>query len=99
MPSEKGMVDLEKLLQHLAGRDVTSLLVEGGGILLGSMFDLGLVDKVAAFIAPVIIGGGKAPTPVAGKGVDMVAEAVKLDRVSLTTLGDNIMVTGYVVKQ
>jgi diaminohydroxyphosphoribosylaminopyrimidine deaminase/5-amino-6-(5-phosphoribosylamino)uracil reductase len=99
LPSEKGMVDLEKLLRYLAERDVTSLLVEGGGILLGSMFDLGLVDKVAAFIAPVIIGGGTAPTPVAGRGVDTVAEAIKLDRVSLTTLGDNIMVTGYVVKE
>ena len=99
LPSEKGMVDLEKLLQHLAGRGVTSLLVEGGGILLGSMFDLRLVDKVAAFIAPVIIGGGTAPTPVAGRGVEMVAEAIKLDRVSLTTLGDNVMITGYVVKE
>jgi diaminohydroxyphosphoribosylaminopyrimidine deaminase/5-amino-6-(5-phosphoribosylamino)uracil reductase len=93
------MVDLEKLLQHLAGREVTSLLVEGGGILLGSMFDLEVVDLVAAFIAPVILGGGTAPTRVGGRGVEMVAEAVKLDRVSLTTLGDNVMITGYIVRE
>lgn len=99
LPSAGGLVDLEGLLKYLASRDVTSVLVEGGGILLGSLFDLGLVDKVVCFIAPIIIGGQEAKTPVAGKGVDRVADSIKLERISLTRLGDNLMVTGYVIKE
>jgi len=56
LPSEEGLVDLERLLKTLGEREITSVLVEGGGILLGSLFDYGLVDKVVAFIAPIIIG-------------------------------------------
>ena len=71
LPSTEGFIDLEKLLQELGGRKITSVLVEGGSMLLGSMFDLGLVDKVVVFIAPIIIGGEKARTAVAGRGVDL----------------------------
>lgn len=94
--SEEGMVDLEKLLRELGRRDITSVLVEGGGILLGSLFDWGLVDKVIAFIAPLIIGGRDARTPVAGQGIEKLADCLKLERVKLETLGDDLVVTGYV---
>jgi len=90
-------VDLEKLLMALGEREVTSVLVEGGGVLLGSLFDLGLVDKVIAFIAPVIIGGAEAKTAVAGRGVDKVADSFRLERVKVEKLGDDLMVSGYVV--
>lgn len=91
------MVDLEKLLGALGEREVTSVLVEGGGVLLGSLFDHGLVDKVIAFIAPVIIGGAEAKTAVAGRGVDKVADSFRLERVKVEKLGDDLMVSGYVV--
>jgi len=91
------MVDLEKLLGALGEREITSVLVEGGGVLLGSLFDLGLVDKVIAFIAPVIIGGAEAKTAVAGRGVDKVADSFRLERVKVEKLGDDLMVSGYVV--
>ncbi|MDP7525217.1 MAG: bifunctional diaminohydroxyphosphoribosylaminopyrimidine deaminase/5-amino-6-(5-phosphoribosylamino)uracil reductase RibD, partial [Dehalococcoidales bacterium] len=65
LPSQDGMLDLKSLLEALGERDVTSVLVEGGGILLGSLFDYGLVDKVIAFVSPVIIGGEESKTPVA----------------------------------
>jgi diaminohydroxyphosphoribosylaminopyrimidine deaminase/5-amino-6-(5-phosphoribosylamino)uracil reductase len=90
-------VDLEKLLMALGEREVTSVLVEGGGVLLGSLFDLGLVDKVIAFIAPIIIGGAEAKTAVAGRGVDKVADSFRLERVKVEKLGDDLMVSGYVV--
>lgn len=96
LPSQQGLVDLEKLLKALGERQITSILVEGGGILLGSLFDRGLVDKVIAFIAPIIIGGKEAKTAIGGEGVDNVVNAFRLDRVSVKKLGQDLMVSGYI---
>jgi len=96
LPSVAGLVDLEKLLKALGEREITSVLVEGGGILLGSLFDCGLVDKVIAFIAPVIIGGSEAKTAVGGKGVDKVTNSLRLEHVSVERFGEDLMVSGYV---
>ncbi len=96
LPSEGGLVDLEKLLKALGEWGITSILVEGGGILLGSLFDCKLVDKVIAFIALIIIGGKEAKTVVSGKGVNKVVDSLKLERVSLEKLGEDLMVSGYV---
>ncbi len=96
LPSEEGRVDVKKLLKTLGEREITSVLVEGGGTLLGSLFDHRLVDKVVAFIAPIIIGGKEAKTAVAGKGVDKVVDSIRLERDSLEKFGDDLMVSGYV---
>jgi len=96
LPSAEGQVDLEKLLKTLGEREITSVLVEGGGILLGSLFDRGLVDKVIAFIAPIIIGGEEAKTPVVGKGVDKIVDSLRLERIRVERFGDELMVSGYV---
>ena len=96
LPLAGGLVDLERLLKALGEREITSVLVEGGGILLGSLFDHGLVDKVVAFIAPIIIGGAEAKAAVTGEGVDKVFDAVKLERVNVEKLGEDLMVSGYV---
>jgi len=99
LPAAEGHVDLGKLLEELGKRQITSILVEGGGILLGSLFDQGLVDKVIAFIAPVIIGGAEAKTAVAGRGVDQVAESFRLEGMRVEKLGDDLMVSGYVASK
>jgi len=96
LPTAEGLVDLEGLLRALGEREITSVLVEGGGILFGSLFDQGLVDKVIAFIAPIIIGGAEAKTAVAGRGVDKVADSFRLEQVRVEKLGDDLMVSGYV---
>ena len=96
LPSAGGLVDLEKLLKTLGEREITSVLVEGGGILLGSLFDCGLVDKVIAFIAPIIIGGKEAKAAVGGKGVDKVVNSIKLEHIKLEKLGEDLMISGYV---
>lgn len=96
LPAEEGMIDLTSLLRSLSQRQITSVLVEGGGSVLGSLFDNKLVDKVIAFIAPIVIGGTEARTAVAGKGVDRVAEALRLERVHVERFGDDIMLSGYV---
>jgi diaminohydroxyphosphoribosylaminopyrimidine deaminase/5-amino-6-(5-phosphoribosylamino)uracil reductase len=96
-PEEAKKVDLELLLRDLGKQEITSVMVEGGGILLGSLFDKGLVDKVIAFIAPIIIGGAKAKT-VAGEGVNKVTDSFHLERVKMGRLGDDLVVSGYIAK-
>jgi diaminohydroxyphosphoribosylaminopyrimidine deaminase/5-amino-6-(5-phosphoribosylamino)uracil reductase len=96
LPSTRaGRVDLCALLETLGARGVVSLLVEGGGTLLGSLFDLGLVDKVAAFVAPVIIGGSSAPSPVGGKGSEVMSQALRLSQVKTRQIGEDMLVLGY----
>ena len=95
-PLRGGHIDLERLIEFLAKeRDVTSIMVEGGGTLLGSLFDLGLIDKVVAFVAPTVIGGANAPSPVGGAGVEMMADALQLERVRWKRLGRDMLITGY----
>ena len=95
IPAQDGSVDMAELLRLLGQRDKTSVLVEGGGTLLGSLFDRGLVDKVVAFIAPTIVGGGESPSPVAGTGVETVADAATLHRVSVQQFDRDVAIIGY----
>jgi diaminohydroxyphosphoribosylaminopyrimidine deaminase/5-amino-6-(5-phosphoribosylamino)uracil reductase len=96
LPAKDDLVNLEELLRALGEREITSVLVEGGGTLLGSLFDLGLVDKVIAFISPLVIGGREAKTAVGGVGVSHVAQGLRLTRVRVEQFGEDIMVSGYV---
>jgi len=91
-----GRVSLPPLLSHLGERGVLTLLVEGGGVLHGSFFDQGLVDKLHAVLAPLIIGAQGAATAVAGKGAERMADAIRLRDVTVERLGEDILVTGYV---
>jgi diaminohydroxyphosphoribosylaminopyrimidine deaminase/5-amino-6-(5-phosphoribosylamino)uracil reductase len=92
----EGLVNLEELIRELGRRELTSVLVEGGGTLLGSFFEQGLVDKVIVFIAPLIIGGKEAKLAVGGKGAERIAQALRLSRVKVERCGDDAMIVGYV---
>ncbi len=95
VPAADGRIDLEEMMRLLGRREITSLLVEGGGTLLGSLFDLGLVDKVVAFVSPTIVGGVDALSPVGGKGFDRMADALRLDRVKWRRFGRDLAIIGY----
>ena len=95
VPSYNGKVALKPLLKELGSRDIVHLLVEGGGTLLASFIQQKLVDKILAFIAPLIIGGGEAPTPVNGKGVSLLSQSLRLEKIEVERVGDDILVTGY----
>jgi len=96
LPISDWMVDLKALMQELGTREITSVLAEGGSTLFGSVFEQGLVDKVIAFVAPIIIGGVEAKAAVGGEGAEKIAQALRLNRVSIERLGDDVMVCGYV---
>ena len=89
-------VDLEELMHALAEWEITSVLVEGGGTIHFSLLRAGLVDKVYAFIAPKIIGGSCALSAVEGAGFAKLSEAVELNDFTATTLGEDILISGYV---
>ena len=90
-----GLVDPDALLQALGARGIVSLLVEGGGTLLGALFDRRLVDKVAVFISPTIVGGRSAPSPVGGEGVELMSQATVLRGVSIKQIEEDVLVVGY----
>ena len=95
LPAAGGRVAIGPLLELLGReRGAVSLLVEGGGEVHGAFFDAGLVDKVQAVIAPMLIGGD-AQTAVRGKGAERMADAVRLERVSVERLGSDLLMTGY----
>jgi diaminohydroxyphosphoribosylaminopyrimidine deaminase/5-amino-6-(5-phosphoribosylamino)uracil reductase len=71
--------DLSGLMGELGRRRCTNVLVEGGAGVLGAFFDAGLVDEVEAFVAPVVIGGESARSPVGGAGVEKIGEGRRLD--------------------
>lgn len=91
-----GQVNLRDALKKLAGLEITNILVEGGGTLIGSLFDEKLVDKVMFFISPKIIGGKDAISAVMGNGVSRIDRAVRLKDVIMRRLGEDFLVEGYV---
>ena len=73
-----GKPDVHALLGELGRRRLTNLLVEGGSGVLGSFLDAKLIDEVHVFLAPRMVGGATARTPVGGVGVETIAQALTL---------------------
>lgn len=89
-------VDLKILMRELAKREITSILVEGGGKIHFSMLESDLVDKIYAFIAPKIIGGEKTLTSVEGMGFSRLSEAISLKNFTAEKIGEDFLLSGYV---
>ena len=95
---ENDKVDIEKLLDILGQQNICSILVEGGATLNGSFVAKKLVDKVYFFIAPKIVGGKEAKTPVAGTGILNLQEALALKDIQIEKLEEDILIIGRVDK-
>lgn len=89
--------DLDSVLQNLRGRDIQSILVEGGSAIAGSFVDARLVDKVTLILAPLIVGGDKAPVAIEGIGAESLAGTLKIRDVTVRRLGEDIELEGYPV--
>ena len=87
-------VALRPLCEELARRGILSVLIEGGGTVNAAALAEGLVDKVIALVAPGVIGGEQAPTPVDGPG--LVAGVLALRDLRVWPLGDDVAIEGYV---
>jgi len=98
VPGGSGGLDIRLLMRELAKREVTSVLIEGGGTTHASAFEAGIVDKVIFFVAPKIIGGRDAVTAVEGEGIPRMDDAVILDRMSAHPVGQDLLIEAYVRK-
>lgn len=91
-----GQINLKAALKKLAQLEISNILVEGGGTLIGSLFDEGLVDKILFFVSLKIIGGKEAISSVMGRGVGRIDRAIKLKEIKLKRIGEDFLVEGYV---
>ena len=95
--SRDGRVDPADLCARLFALDVTGVLLEGGSELNGAFIEAGLVDRVAIFIAPLLIGGATAPTAVGGHG-RLLSEAIRLHSLEARPVGPDWLIEGDVVR-
>jgi diaminohydroxyphosphoribosylaminopyrimidine deaminase / 5-amino-6-(5-phosphoribosylamino)uracil reductase len=95
-PSQCGRVSFQSVLAELGRRGVNSLMVEGGAGVIGSLADEELIDRITAFIAPVVIGGTGALSPVGGAGAEHPDRALRLVDVETRQVGRDVCLTGYV---
>ncbi|MCU0539824.1 MAG: bifunctional diaminohydroxyphosphoribosylaminopyrimidine deaminase/5-amino-6-(5-phosphoribosylamino)uracil reductase RibD, partial [Desulfobacterales bacterium] len=94
-PTRGGRIDLDRLMEGLGGRGITSVLIEGGSRVLGSAFREGIVDKAFFFIAPLITGGDDGIPICRGEGVDRMQECLRLTRIRTQRFGDDLLIEGY----
>jgi diaminohydroxyphosphoribosylaminopyrimidine deaminase/5-amino-6-(5-phosphoribosylamino)uracil reductase len=94
LPARAGRVPIRALLAHLAARDVQSVLVEGGAEIHGAFIAAGLVDRVAFFLAPRLLGGGLSIAAGAGRPV---ADALVLGQSRLRRLGSDLLIEADVI--
>ncbi len=89
---------LTELVQRAGAEKIDSILLESGGTLSEALLSEGLIDEVVAFVAPKIIGGKSARTPVEGEGVTLMSEAIELEDQIVETVGGDVMISGLVKK-
>lgn len=91
LPGHQGHIDIQALMEALGQREIDSVLVEGGGTLNDSLLRTGLVKKVYCYIAPKLLGGREAKTPVEGQGFPSPEEGVRMGRPQVTLLEHDVL--------
>ncbi len=93
VPRTREGLDLRRLLNALRRREVTNVLVEGGGAVLGAFMDAGLADEARIFVAPRLIGGRAAPGPLGGRGPARLADLIGGRLASVCPCGSDVCYT------
>ncbi|NLC58882.1 MAG: bifunctional diaminohydroxyphosphoribosylaminopyrimidine deaminase/5-amino-6-(5-phosphoribosylamino)uracil reductase RibD [Armatimonadetes bacterium] len=96
LPEMDGRVSLDAAFRELGARGVMSVLLEGGGTVAAAALAAGVIDRVLFFLAPRLVGGREAPTPVEGLGVATMAEALRLERLRVRRVGEDLAVEAHV---
>ena len=87
-----GRVDINDLMVKLGEKGIDSLLLEGGSCLNAAFLEAGCVDEVYAFIAPKIIGGEHSKSPIGGKGIELMKDAITFDKVEIEQIENDILI-------
>jgi len=95
--SKYGIIDFKEIMTKLFKKSIYSVLIEGGGITNAYALNSGIVDEIFIFIAPKIIGGKDAPTPVEGPGIKKLSEAIHLNKITVKSFGDDILINGKIL--
>ena len=91
-----GHVDINDLMIKLGQMGIDSLLLEGGSCLNAAFLEAGCVDEVYAFIAPKIIGGEHSKSPIGGKGIELMKDAITFDKVEIEQIENDILIKGRI---
>ena len=94
--SEDNRVDLNDLMNQLGAMGIDSILLEGGATLNDAALRAGIVQEVVTYIAPKMIGGAAAPTPVGGIGVEHLQDAYQLGQMKVSAIGEDIKISAYI---
>jgi diaminohydroxyphosphoribosylaminopyrimidine deaminase/5-amino-6-(5-phosphoribosylamino)uracil reductase len=89
-------IDFRDIISALGRKGIDSLYIEGGSEVLASAFESRVINKVYAAVAPKIIGGRNAVTPVGGQGIEKMRDAIVLKRVSHEIIGEDVIIKGYI---
>lgn len=93
-----GHVDLTDLLEQLGKQNILSVLCEAGALLNTALLEANLVDRLALFLAPKLIGGQAAPGLLQGKGVALLTDAHRLTKLRITPVGEDLLLEGTLSK-
>lgn len=85
----------QAVMHNLYQRGLSQVFWECGGTLAAAALQSGVIQKVMAFIAPKIIGGAAAPSPVGELGLTQMNEAIALERLTMQTIETDILIEGY----
>lgn len=92
---DSDLIPLKKVLEIMGTMGLCSLLVEGGGEINAYLLQHQLADKAYWFIAPKIIGGRQAPSPIGGQGIEFMQDALELKSMEIQKFSKDFLLTGY----
>ena len=95
LPEKGEGVALEDVMRRLAQNELLHVLIEGGSRINASALGEGIVDKVVFFLAPILIGGNGAVGVIGGPGIQQLKDAFRIRQPSVTAVGEDWMVEGY----
>jgi diaminohydroxyphosphoribosylaminopyrimidine deaminase/5-amino-6-(5-phosphoribosylamino)uracil reductase len=94
-PLREGRIDLGALMRKLGESSITSLLIEGGGTVIGSAFAQGVADKICFFYAPKILGGDDGVPICRGPGPESMQASIPIHAMTLHRFDEDVMLQGY----
>ncbi len=92
LPAENGRPSLVALLDELGRRRMTNVLVEAGAGVLGGLLDARAVDEVHVYVAPLLVGGSEARSPIGGRGVERLAEALRVTDLEMERIEGDLLI-------